>query len=105
MTTQNQILEVQAKLKELEAKSLDELKNRLPIYVKHPSIDYFARIDSPSKSIDIQAYNPSMQYHDFSSASTVGYAWSEFISGRWVEITPEEFEAARTEAINKLSNL
>jgi hypothetical protein len=105
MTTQEQILEAQAKLKELQTQQLQDLNDRLPIYVKHPSINFFARIDSPRKSIDIHAYNPSMQYHDYSGTSIAVYAWDEFISGRFIEITCEEFESARTETLKKLSEI
>ena len=100
------------RLKEIEAEKkeiIDQLKlekenSEFPIYVKHDRT--LSKMFSKSKALDVVNGSnwKSVQSYDW-DCSVLTEAWKEYMLGRAVIITPEEFEAARTEAINKLSAL
>jgi hypothetical protein len=105
MTTQEQILEAQAKLKELETQRESEIT--FPIYTKYKGLNLFARIDSRIKSINVYSTDstPSVQVCDYSISLISTNDWSNYVKGTAAPCTREEFESARTETLKKLSEI
>jgi len=102
MTTQEQILEAQAKLKELEAQREKEL--RFPIYTKFKGLELYARIEGRNKSFNV--FNTDMPCAQATHFTVTNCSdWNNYIKGESEIVTREEFEAARTEALKKLAEI
>jgi hypothetical protein len=100
------------RLKEIEAERL-ELQQTIRLEKANTSFPIFTRKGnvlskqfSSGKAIDVKIDGNYIyvQSYDWAGGVTTT-AWADYITGKTDPITPEEFEAARTEVIQKLSAL
>lgn len=103
----DRLKEIEAEKKELEAALLaDKGSVEFPIYCKQDDIHYF-KVISKKEGLTIAVgkhIDARISYTDNNNTYVNCNEWTYYLQGAEV-ITPEEFEAARTEAINKLSTL
>lgn len=100
----DRLKEIEAEKKEIEAALLDQLQNsEFPIYCKKDNGLHKMVSKSEALSVSSSHHGFNIQHRAYSSITH--YTWDDYVSGKTEPITPEEFEAARAEAINKLSNL
>jgi hypothetical protein len=102
----DRLKEIEAEKKEIEAALLQEKENvEFPIYTKIGTV--FSKQFSKSKAVEIKTDEGYMyiQSYDWTSGSVKTGCWADYIMGKTEPITPEEFEAARTLAIQKFSEL
>jgi len=103
----DRLKEIEAEKVEIEAALLKERENvEFPIYCQR-GYNEKCKIISKHKSITIiRNTNAGIATHaDYTESGVTCTDFDCFLRGETTPITPEEFEAACSEAINKLSNL
>jgi hypothetical protein len=102
MTTQEQILEAQAKLIDLRKQRETEMALEFPIFIKEPYI--FRKV--VSRTWDLVVTETMLCNNHFADNGTVSCSgYDRIMSGECEIITREEFESARTETLKKLSEI
>jgi len=105
----DRLKEIEAEKKELEAALIAEKGNvDFPIYCRHKELNNHYKIISKHEHIKVDlsggTYDSSIEHLKY-FGTTTSMVWDYYWQDKTDPITPEEFEAARSEAINKLSNL
>ncbi len=106
MTTQEQIKDAEAKLKQLKEQRASEIEISYPVFSQDGIV--FRKVFSRTKGLNVipSSSFPSIGldcYSEHGSTTYTGY--DRIISGNCEIITEAEFEAARTETLKKLSEL
>jgi len=101
----DRLKEIEAEKKELVTALQAEKENTgFPLYTKKGTV--FSKHLSSSSAIEVKVESGYVYIQSYDWINSIKTScWADYITGKTEPSTPEEFEAARTEAINKLSNL